>query len=439
MNSLAHTVQKALAAWSTAPVCWVAYSGGLDSTVLLHVLAHVRQHQKLPPLYAVHIQHDLQAVAQQWPEHCRRFAQSLEVPLRMIAVHVPSGAASIEQAARIARYAAWVKLLQPGALLCLAQHREDQAETLLFRLLRGAGVRGLAAMPPVRKLGAGRLLRPLLDVPRAELLAYAKQHQLSWVEDPSNTDLQYTRNYLRHQVVPLLAERWPAVCTVLARTATHFSEAQQLLEDLAATDIAAAQTDVGLPWLGLPRLNLQALRQLSEARQKNALRAFLAPLTPLPDEAHWAGWRSLRDAAVDAKPIWQLAGGHICREGNTLWWLSGDWCTAIVPEQRLALLELRLELPNNGVLHLEGLLPTHTVLEIGYRTGGERCCIAARGRHTLKNLLQEAGIPSFVRTRLPLLYLDGQVVAVANLPMLSHPSGWRLIWQPPESGGGGLS
>ena len=167
MTALDNRLRQALAPWRTASAWCVAFSGGLDSSVLLHLLAELARREAVPALSAVHVQHGLQPVAAAWPEHCRQFCAALGIPLQVVAVQV-AAQASVEQAARQARYAAFAEHLQPDAVLFSAQHRDDQAETLLFRLLRGAGVRGLAAMPGQRPLGRGTLLRPLLDCSRAD-------------------------------------------------------------------------------------------------------------------------------------------------------------------------------------------------------------------------------------------------------------------------------
>ena len=286
--------------WREAPAWHIALSGGLDSSVLLHLLARLSNREALPPLSAIHIHHGLQPVADAWPEHCRQVCAALGIPLQVRHVQVASGA-SLERAAREARYAALAAELGAGDVLLTAQHRDDQAETLLFRLLRGAGVRGLAGMPSSRRLGRGWLVRPLLDVSRRELEAYAQAEGLNWVEDPSNQDDRMARNYLRNRVMPLLAARWPQAQNNLARSAVHLREAQELLDDLARQDLAAARQDPApFPWLPLPSLALAPLVSLSPARQRNAMRHWLAPLTPLPDSDHWAGWGDLLRASVDA-------------------------------------------------------------------------------------------------------------------------------------------
>lgn len=410
-----------------APAWHVAFSGGLDSTVLLHLLAHMPGR---PPLTAIHVHHGLQPIADTWPGHCQRFCDSLGIPLTISHVRIATGA-SLEQAARNARYQAFEKLLQPGELLLTAQHRDDQAETLLFRLLRGTGVRGLAAMPRVRRLGQGRLLRPMLDEPRQTLLEYARQHRLNWIEDPSNADTEFSRNYLRREVIPVITQRWPQAATSMARTASHLSEALELLQELAADDLRPAQIPSPWPWLGVPSLALAPLAALSEARQRNALQNWLAPLTRLPDAQHWAGWTTLRDAGADATPVWRLADGELQRGGGRVWWISGRWSQAQPSVQAWAKPDAVLALPDNGLVRWQGDR-VGEVWQIRYRQGGETLLLPGRGRRDLKRLLNESGLPGFVRARLPLLYVDGELQAVANLP-LGRDANARLIWTTPTS------
>lgn len=439
MTDLSIRLRQAMQPWRTAPAWRIAFSGGLDSSVLLHLLADWARHEQLPPLSAIHVHHGLQPAADAWPEHCAQVCARLDVPLDIVRVQVVPGA-SLEQAARRARYAAFAERLGAGEVLLGAQHRDDQAETLLFRLLRGAGVRGLAAMPLSRPLGQGSLVRPLLDCSRAELQAYAQSHGLSWVEDPSNADERFSRNFLRRQVMPLLAERWPQVTASLARSAGHLGEAQQLLEELAEMDLLAARSVCAFPWLPLPSLDLSAVTALSDARQRNLLRHWLAPLSRMPDSDHWGGWCDLRDAATDAAPIWKLADGELHRADGRLWWLSGEW---LWPLDSLDLpcdsFSESVELPGNGHVHLQGELPQgHWHLR--YRQGGESLQLPGRGRRDLKRLLNELRVPAFVRPRLPLLFDGDELMAVANLSQSSEiqAGGATLHWSPPI-GAQGLS
>lgn len=436
--SLSARVLESLAPWRDAPAWHIALSGGLDSTVLLHLLASLARREALPPLSAIHIHHGLQAAADAWPAHCRELCAALAVPLQVTHVQVSPGA-SLERAARDARYEAFAAALAPGEVLLSAQHRDDQAETLLFRLLRGAGVQGLSAMSASRALGAGQLLRPLLQCSRAELQAYAEAHHLSWVEDPSNADERFSRNYLRQQILPALTRRWPQAAANMARSAEHLSEAALLLDELAQQDLLQAQAPAEHAWLQLPSLALPALRELSEPRQRNALRYWLRSRTAMPDSEHWAGWQALRDAAIDAAPVWRLAAGELRRSDQSVCWLTGPWLVAPPPQDLPVRGTPLLSLPGNGQVRIEGQLPAGD-WRLGYRRGGEQMLVPGRGRRDLKRLLNERRLPTFVRERLPILLNNGQPVALANLPGLDGPAdgSWRLIWQPP-GGDQGLS
>lgn len=432
-EALYTALARALSGAGAVPALHVAFSGGLDSTVLLHLLIALSRRQPLPPIHAIHVHHGLQATADAWPAHCRQVCAALGVPLRIERVQVRSGA-SLEEAARQARYAAFSRALGPGEWLLVAQHRDDQAETLLFRLLRGAGVRGLAAMAPCRALGWGRLLRPLLDVSRTALEDYARRHGLRWVEDPSNQDVHYSRNFLRHQVLPLLQARWPQAQASLARSAAHLGDAQQLLDELAVDDLARAQRHSEFAWLNLPALALAPLASLSEARQRNALRHWLAPLTRLPDTDHWAGWKDLRDARPAAHPLWRLADGELHRADGHVWWLAGDWLHLPCGGLHWSNPAHALRLPGNGTLSFSAGAPPGP-FEVRYRQGGEVMGVPGRGQRDLKRLLNEARLPGFVRARLPLVFQDGRLLAVANLTGLDRmgENGAWLCWHAPTS------
>ncbi|WP_044873781.1 tRNA lysidine(34) synthetase TilS [Pseudomonas sp. LFM046] len=431
--SLETRLLTALAPWRHAPAWQVAFSGGLDSTVLLYLLARLARREALPPLCALHVHHGLQPAADAWPAHCQKVCDELGIPLKVLRVTVDAGP-SLERAAREARYTAFMGELGRGEVLLSAQHRDDQAETLLFRLLRGAGVRGLAGMPASRPLGQGSLVRPLLTVSRAELEAFARAEGLAWVEDPSNADTDLARNFLRHVILPALQARWPRVAESLARSAAHMAEADALLNELARADLDAARGHCDFPWLSLPSLELALLACLTPARQRNALRCWLAALTSLPDSDHWAGWENLRDAAADAIPIWRLARGEVHRADGRLWWLSGAWLETPAANLVWADAGEPLDLPGNGRLEILGTPPAGR-LEVRYRQGGEVLEVSGRGRRDLKRLLNESHLPAFVRGRLPLLVVDGELLAVANLPDLdgTRQGGWRLHWTPPTN------
>ncbi|MEQ6925838.1 tRNA lysidine(34) synthetase TilS [Pseudomonas mosselii] len=419
-----------LTPWLNAPAWYVAFSGGLDSTVLLHQLADYTRNHPAPPLRAIHVHHGLQAAADAWPDHCRAVCAALGVELDVLPVQVALGA-SLEQAARNARYDAFEKRLGLGEVLFTGQHRDDQAETLLFRLLRGAGLRGLSAMPQQRPLGQGSLVRPLLGLSRQQLQTYADMHGLVWVDDPSNSDTAFARNFLRGEVFPILRQRWPQAEANLARSAEHLGEAMGLLDELAASDLAIACDNAPLPWLELYSLSLEVLAAMSPARQRNALQFWLSQRTRLPDSRHWAGWNDLRDAAADACPVWRLTDGELHRSHGRIWWLNGVWLAAVSGNYPWLDSGQPLRLPGNGSVRLMSA-PLGEGLHIRYRQGGEIMQLPGRGRRDLKRLLNELQVPHFVRPRLPLLYRGEQLLAVANLPELAQAD-CQLHWQPPTN------
>ncbi|WP_236248499.1 tRNA lysidine(34) synthetase TilS [Pseudomonas mosselii] len=419
-----------LTPWLNAPAWYVAFSGGLDSTVLLHQLADYTRNHPAPPLRAIHVHHGLQAAADIWPDHCRAVCAALGVELDVLPVQVAPGA-SLEQAARNARYDAFEKRLGLGEVLFTGQHRDDQAETLLFRLLRGAGLRGLSAMPQQRPLGQGSLVRPLLGLSRQQLQTYADMHGLVWVDDPSNSDTAFARNFLRGEVFPILRQRWPQAEANLARSAEHLGEAMGLLDELAASDLAIACDNAPLPWLELYSLSLEVLAAMSPARQRNALQFWLSQRTRLPDSRHWAGWNDLRDAAADACPVWRLTDGELHRSHGRIWWLNGVWLAAVSGNYPWLDSGQPLRLPGNGSVRLMSA-PLGEGLHIRYRQGGEIMQLPGRGRRDLKRLLNELQVPHFVRPRLPLLYRGEQLLAVANLPELAQAD-CQLHWQPPTN------
>jgi tRNA(Ile)-lysidine synthase len=428
--SLHARILAAAEPWLTAPLWVVAFSGGLDSTVLLHLLASLRRSRQLPPIIAVHVHHGLQDVADDWPAHCGKVCEQLGVTLELLCVQVDETGPSLEGKAREARYRALGDQIPTGGVLFTGQHLDDQAETLLFRLFRGAGVNGLAGMPADRQLGAGRLVRPLLGCGRDELEEYARAQHLCWIEDPSNASLVHSRNFLRHQVMPVIRQRWPRASESIARAALHCREAQLLLDELAELDLKEACTRPRHDWLTLPSLDLERVGSLSPPRQRNVLRYWLRGFTELPDSDHWAGWQTLRDAASDASPVWRLGAGELHRGDGRLWWLSGPWLEQPPAAAATLIHGQDVRLSGNGALRIQGRVDSG-VLAVRYRVGGEALRLPERGRRDLKRLLNEAGVPGFVRSRLPLLYRDDELVAVANLPQFDV-SGLSLVWSPPQ-------
>ncbi|MFP5505081.1 MAG: tRNA lysidine(34) synthetase TilS [Gammaproteobacteria bacterium] len=443
-------VDSVLALAPEAGGYWVAFSGGLDSQVLLHALAARRE--RLPaPLAALHVNHNLQADAPAWAEHCRAVCAALDVSYRLLSVAArPDAGESPEAAARVARYRALAGALPPGAALLTAHHRDDQAETLLLQLIRGAGPKGLAAMPAVAELDNAlgavparnperpvRLLRPLLEYSRDDLHAYAREQGLQWIDDPSNARTDYDRNYLRHEILPRLRARWPAVNATLGRAAAHQAEAAALLEDLAALDV---QTVAGA-WPG--SLSVSALLRLSAPRRANLLRHWLHRSgVPVPAGAVLA--RIAPDvlrAAPDAEPLLAWPGARLRRYRDLL--LLDDLHEEEDPSRCLEWdMSQALTLPG-GVLRAEpahgaGVARRHFAdgrCQVRFRQGGERLRPAGRREHhTLKHLFQEAGVPPWERMRVPLIHRGDSLIAVAGywvcegFQAADDEPGVRFVW-----------
>lgn len=387
---------------------WVACSGGLDSTVLLHAL----QAQGLGNLHAVHVHHGLQAAADDWVKKLRRDCRALGVPLRVKKVVVPARhAQGPEAAAREARYAALQSLLRAQDLLVTAHHQDDQAETVLLRALRGSGIAGLAAMAPLQALPRGRLWRPLLKLPRERLLAYAQAQQLSWVEDPHNQQARYARSYLRQEILPRLQPHWPQARTALAQLAGQAAEAAGLLAELADHDLAPLLHGAG--W------SVSGLLALSPPRRRNALyRLWTRRYGQLPAARQLTLLeRELLRARADAEPLLRHAQGEWRRYRDTLYALPAmteppaDYAQTWAGQGELLLPE--------GCGRLRAAHPQRRRLRVQLPRGGERFCPEqAAGRRTLKNLFQELGVPVWVRRRTPLLYEDGELIWIGGL-------GWR--------------
>ena len=431
--SLVKQISTQLAPYKNANRWIIGFSGGMDSTVLLHLVTQLAQKEHTPPLSAVYIHHGLQTIAETWPAQCQSICQLFNIPLTIIKVNVAKQS-SIEQAAREARYRAFIEMLVEGDILLTAQHQNDQAETLLFRLMRGTGLRGLVGIPKKRFLALGTVVRPLLNISHQTLQTYAKQHDLQWIEDPSNQDTHYARNYLRHEIIPKLQNYWPQAVSNIAQAAIHLQEAQLLLNELAQQDLTKAQQTTNLPWLTIPHLSVEGIAQLSWAQQKNALSFWLNSHNILmPSTEHWQGWKDLISAQASAKPSWKLQQAEIQRSANTIWLLSAHWLKPIAPIKLPITTNQSLTLPENGQVTITGTLP-HEPLFVRYRLGGEIISLDKRGHRNLKRLFNESHIPSFIRSRLPLLInAQGQVIAIANFPewrAKNHLQNFVFEWNP---------
>lgn len=400
--------------WSSSDYC-VALSGGLDSTVLLAAMTALLQSGQVRRLRAAHIDHGLQPESARWAEDCRARCAALDVPLATLPLALsPPPGASVEAEARTARYAAFARLLEPGEWLLTAHHRDDQLETVLIQLLRGAGVAGLSAMPARARLGPGWHGRPLLDVDRAEIADYAKKHQLTWLTDPSNAAPRFDRGYLRGSVLPAIRARWPAAAATVSRSASHLAQASRLLSDLAAID-AAGVIDEG-------RLRVDGLQRLSHDRQVNLLRCWIHARGIRPPAA--ARLRAALDemlaARVDAMPLVRWPEGEFRRYRGRLYAMPPlTDPPAIAGNVLNGFVELGPGLGSFGlVAGSQGGLrpPLDPDPVIRFRAGGEMLKPAAgRPRKRLKDLCQEVGIVPWMRTRLPLVFVGTRLAAVGDL------------------------
>ncbi|MEE9494504.1 MAG: tRNA lysidine(34) synthetase TilS [Gammaproteobacteria bacterium] len=435
MSDLPYSIKQQL---PDASAYWVALSGGLDSSVLLHVLASM-QDSLSGPLGAVHVDHQLQACSADWDEQCRVVCASLGIRYQGLQVDVDTEAsAGPEAAARDARYAALRQWLPEKALLLTAHHERDQAETLLLQLLRGAGSRGLSAMPVISDFAAGRLLRPMLLVSHTQIREYAETHALTWIEDPSNASLTFDRNFLRHQIFPLLQQRWPSTERLMARAAGHQAESAMIAAELADIDLESCQI------VGQEELSIMASRRLSMLRQKNLLRHWI----------HKAGYLSPSAVVLarlineviqgreDAKPLVRWSTAEVRRYRDAVYLMEQanppmleatyDW----QPDQTLQLPHGQLTLESKPGAGLSPNILKHGV-RVGFRQGGEKLLPANRQhRQTLKALFQDAGIPPWHRQGWPLVFQGDRLIAVAGVCVVEGfqasvgESGRVLRWRP---------
>ena len=468
---LAAQLAALIPGYPNTPLC-VALSGGVDSTALLAALAAI--HPRPPNLRALHVDHGLRPASRGWAQHCRTLARHLRVPLQVLTTKVARApGASLETAARDARYALLATALKPGEALLLAHHADDQLETVLLQLLRGSGLPGLSAMPAAAPLAPGISVRPLLSRTRAELEAWVQAQGLTWIEDDSNADESLNRNYLRRQILPLIQQRWPAAAAAVARSARHAAEAQSLLARLARADIERASQG--------EYLSVKTLRALPPDRLNNALRFWIARAGLLvPDTRRLAEIAGpLLKAREDANPFvdWGEEGARAQRQGDVLTLsrqsaqvsrrptatadshsASGAhpttrstpgthsgrndsqplrtesrsaptelpdfvWSWRDAPDFDLPhpLGKLQLEPDPHGPIDLDAL--PHP-LTIRWRRGGERLAPRRGGpRRALKSLLQESRVPASDRAQLPLLF----ATSTATTPSPSAAPGHSAV------------
>ena len=411
----------------------IAYSGGIDSQVLLHSLAALKKQNIINANVRVcHVDHGLSVNAEKWQAFAKEQCQKLDLPLEVISVSVQATAQqSLEAQARDARYSALKSSANAGDLIVTGHHSDDQAETFLLALKRGSGLKGLSAMQSEMVLGEQLLVRPLLNISRAEIEAYANLHKLEWIEDESNNDESFDRNFLRHTISPKLVDRWPSINKTIARSAAHCFEAQQLLDELGGQDLADCQQS---PY----KLSVSHLNKLSEPRLKNLLRYFLSTHHLLMPSREQLKQICLQlNADSDKSPVVQLAKCCIRRYKGELYltkifqdvslWQQIINCDVITDDT-----PIRINLPDDvGILSLstlskedqnkadwQGLIKkpaVNQVVTIRFLHDNPKCLPQYRQHsRSLKKVLQELLIPPWQRRRLPFIFYDNELVAVAG-------------------------
>lgn len=433
----------------------IGFSGGLDSTVLLHLARQWQQQHPAVPLLALHVNHQLQPHADSWQQQCETLCRQWQIPFIGETVQVDRSSASLEQSARDARYSAFQRHTRPDDLLLLAHHRDDQVETLLQRLLRGSGPLGLGGMGLVSRQNGLTIARPLLEFDRAALEQYARRQNLSWIDDPSNSDSQFERNFLRHDALPLLRTRWPQLNQTLARSARLSRESAALLDELAQLDLGEPVADGGLP--------VSQLQRLTEPRARNLIRYWLRQQgASLPSEVQLQ--RVLDEmipAPVDARPEILWGGQALRRYREVL------YCVPLLPPAPQQPLPVTLDTlaaltafaptlhitqtPSAHDLAIPGRLTSRSgqgtafsrvalqtgPLTLRFRQGGEQVKPAGRHTRSLKQWLQDYRVPPWWRDHWPILYINEEIAGLpglfagAGFAPQSPQDGLWLDWQPP--------
>lgn len=412
----------------------VAFSGGLDSTVLLHQLRDWQQQHPQSRLRALHVHHGLSPNADRWAAHCQAICEQWQLTCDVLHVTVDGSEKGIEAAARTARYQALGAALQPDEQLLTAQHLDDQCETFMLALKRGSGPAGLAAMPAVRRLGSHRLLRPLLNQSRQSLEAYAHAHQLVWIEDESNQDLRYDRNFLRQRLLPELSQRWPHFAEATARSAALCSEQEQLLDELLAGELAERVQPDG-------SLHFPPLMTMSEPRANALLRRWIAGQGgAMPSRDALQRIRNeVMASREDAQPRLRFGQAELRRYRQQLYWLpvrSSLRDTVLMWPDRCQPLTLPQSLGTLRASQAQSLLrhpqPDEQV-SVRFHAQGQVHLVGREGGREMKKLWQALHIPPWQRERLPLIFYNQTLVCVPDLFITREGAacdeqGWQIVW-----------
>jgi len=370
----------------------VALSGGIDSVVLLHYLNKHYSDQ----IRVIHCNHHISDHSNDWEDFSKRLCEKLNLDIDILDLDIPQSN-NLEEAARIKRYESLKASINIDEVICTAHHQNDQAETLLIQLLRGSGSRGLSAMPKLKTFGKGLLYRPFIDIEKSEIRAYAIENHLDWAEDDSNNDEKFTRNFLRHNILPQLEKLYPHVHKNIARASKHQSELSKISDDLAILDIES----LGL--LKNNRLQSDQLKKMVKYRLKNVLRYHLNQLNfRSPSEKVLEQMIQLVRAKADSVPVVSWSHYEVRRYQDELYFLDLNQ-----PEDK-----------DSCPFYEE--FSSHPKFSIGYREDGLRVKFPGKEHsQSLKKILQERQIPTWERDKLRMYYVDGNLVAMEKVGYIS--------------------
>lgn len=397
--------------------CWIAYSGGIDSTVLLHYLYTNKDNIKRD-IKAVHVNHNISKYSDTWANHCRQVCNEFQVPFELLTLDAANfEGCGPEAHARELRYEAINRLLSANDILLTAHHRDDLAETFFLQLMRGAGPEGLAGIPVIRKFGQGWIARPFLGYTRDQLHSYAVQNELQWIEDDSNSDINFERNYIRNRVIPYLQERWPAVTRILARSARHQADLLEIIKYSAEIDLQNVGGE------SVDELNIVEFNKLPVARKRNLLRYWLK-INNKPS-ANSAVIEeiiiNMVDARHDSQPLIAWSNTEIRRYREKIYLmqalphLDGTISYTWVLPESLDIKYGRLEAKQVTGKGIKTVSLNDNVINVRFRHGGEEIQPADRKEtHKLKKMYQQAGVPPWKRDRIPLLYINDELASVTG-------------------------
>ena len=430
-------VKDILSGYPDAETYWIAYSGGLDSHVLLHILACIKDEIK-PRLVAVHVNHGINQDAESWEKHCRTICENYAIELLTFTVDLShKNGKGTEAYAREKRYEVFNDLIKNHDLLLTAHHVNDQIETMLLQLLRGSGPDGLVGMPQSREFSKGFLVRPLLDTSREEIHDYALKQSLNWVEDESNKSNKYDRNFLRNTIIPELLSHWPGALKTMRRAIEHQADARNLINEISIIDLSTVCDDE------FTKISLAEFESLSFIRRKNVLRAWIkknnleTPNTNTIEKIN----EEVIHAGADKNPCVKWTGAEVRRYRGYLYVMQSlpahdvKMATNWNFKGTLKLSSGNLKAVSSKGIGIKKDMISSDSVEVKYRQGGEHIKPSGRSHtHELKKLLQEEGVLPWLRDRIPLIFYDNDLIAVGDLwvedkyaAIALEPS-WKLKW-----------